>query len=71
MAIHGEWVDIEIPDPVSIAGWKEVAIEESGQPLIDLGNLDPLIQVVPQYFGVKQQLAGIIARKHHVHRFAL
>lgn len=23
------------------------------------------------YFGVKQQLAGIIARKHNVHRFAL
>lgn len=62
MAIYLERADVEIPDPVSMAGWKEVAIEESGQSLIDLDNLDPRIQVVPQY--LRQGIPGALSRMY-------
>ena len=65
MAIYVERADVEIPDSISMAGWKEVTITECFQPLIDLGNLDPRIQVVPQYFrqGIPNALSRMYLRQ--------
>lgn len=46
---------LEIPKPESIAGWKGVAIEECGEPLIRLNDLDPKIEIEAEYYrmGIK------------------
>lgn len=65
MAIYRERADVEIPDPISMAGWKEVAIEESYQPLINLDGLDPRIQIDPQYYraGIPNALYSMYLRQ--------
>lgn len=63
MAILGSNFETkEIPQPVSMAGWKQVAIQESSQPLILLNNLDPKIHVSPEYF--HQQITGASANMY-------
>lgn len=41
---------LEIPEPASISGWKEVPIIESGETLIRLNDVYPRIEVGAEYF---------------------
>lgn len=36
---------INIPDPISTSGWKELPMEECGKPLVSLWGLHPRIQI--------------------------
>ena len=41
---------LEIPDPTSISGWKEIPIIENREPLIRLNELDPRIEIGAEYY---------------------
>ncbi len=49
-------IELEIPDFVPIGDWKSVHITECGEPLVLINNIDPQIEVDPQYF--YQQIQG-------------
>lgn len=36
---------VEIPNPVNMAGWKQVPIKECGEPLIELNRLDAMAYI--------------------------
>lgn len=52
----------EIPDPINMAGWKQIPIKECHEPLIELNNLDPRIEVSPEYYRQEIPYASSIQR---------